>query len=105
MASRIKKGDKVMIMSGKDKGKAEKVLTVFPELQKVLVENVNKVKKHRKPTQQHQGGISDMLMPIAVSRVMIVCPACHKPARVGFKILNDAQKVRYCKKCQENIDK
>lgn len=105
MASKIKKGDTVKVMSGKDKGKTEKVLTVFPEEQKALIENINKVKRHTKPNQQHKGGILDKYMPISLSRVMLVCSSCKKPTRVGFKTLNDNKKVRFCKKCKENIDK
>jgi large subunit ribosomal protein L24 len=105
MAQKVKKGDTVKIMSGKDKGKQEKVLTVFPELGKVLVENVNKVKRHMKPTQQHKGGIVDKYLPIVTARVMVVCPACKKETRVGFKVRKDNTKVRFCKKCTEEIDK
>ena len=104
MASKIKKGDLVKVLSGKDKGKQAKVLQVFPADGKALVENVNQVKRHTKPTQGHAGGIIDKLLPIAVSRVQLVCPSCKKSTRVGFKTVKD-KKVRYCKKCDAVIEK
>ncbi|GBR75816.1 50S ribosomal protein L24 [Candidatus Termititenax persephonae] len=104
MASKIKKGDLVKVLSGKDKGRQEKVLEVFPAKQTALVENVNKVKRHTKPTQAHAGGIIEKLLPLAVSRLQLVCPSCKKAARVGFKVVKE-QKVRYCKKCDAPIDK
>ncbi|GBR72345.1 50S ribosomal protein L24 [Candidatus Termititenax spirochaetophilus] len=104
MAKKIKKGDLVQVLSGKDKGKQEKVLEVRTADGKVLVDNVNKVKKHTKPTQGHAGGIIDKLLPINVSRVALVCPSCKKAVRVGFKIVKD-KKVRFCKKCEAVIDK
>ena len=104
MANRIKKGDLIKVLSGKDKGKQEKVLQVFPADNMVLVENVNKVKRHTKPTQGHTGGIIDKMLPIALSRVQLVCPSCKKSTRVGFKTVKD-KKVRYCKKCDAALDK
>lgn len=104
MALKIKKDDKVKVMVGKDKGKEGKVVQVFPSAAKILVENINVVKKHMKPTREHQGGIIDKPVPISTSKVMLVCPRCNKATRVGFSVLKD-QKVRTCKKCKENIDK
>lgn len=105
MANKIKKGDIVRIMSGKDKGKEEKVLAVYPKDAQVLIEKVNVAKRHTKPTQSNKGGIFEKALPIAWARVSVVCPACKKATRVGFTVLKDKKKVRVCKKCKENIDK
>jgi large subunit ribosomal protein L24 len=104
MASKIKKGDLVKVLSGKDKGKQDKVLEVFPDSGKLLVDNVNKVKRHTKPAQNHAGGIIEKLLPLPAARVRVVCPACKAAVRVGFKVVKD-KKVRYCKKCAAVIDK
>lgn len=101
---KIKKGDKVVVLSGKNKGKKGKVLKVWPRKERVLVENVNMVKKHQRATQKFQGGIIEKPGPIAVSKVMLICPRCSKPARVGRKIQED-KRLRYCKRCKEIIDK
>ncbi|MCD6364021.1 MAG: 50S ribosomal protein L24 [Synergistetes bacterium] len=101
----VKKGDRVRVLSGKDKGKEGKVLKVFPREGKVLVEGVNIVKKHVRPTQKTpQGGIISQEAPIYVCKVMVVCPACGNPTRVGHGFLEDGRKVRVCKKCGEVID-
>ncbi|MDR1997333.1 MAG: 50S ribosomal protein L24 [Candidatus Margulisbacteria bacterium] len=102
MASKIKKGDLVKVMSGKDKGRQEKVLEVLGT--RILVDNVNKVKRHTKPTQEHKGGIIEKILPIVSARVLLVCPSCKKAVRVGFKTEKE-QKVRFCKKCGAVIDK
>jgi large subunit ribosomal protein L24 len=102
MAKRIKKGDLVKIISGKDKGRQEKVLEVLDG--QVLIDNVNKVKRHTKPAQEHKGGIIEKLLPIAAARVLIVCPSCKKAVRVGFQTVKD-RKVRVCRKCAAVIDK
>jgi large subunit ribosomal protein L24 len=101
---KIKKNDKVLVQSGKDKGKTAKILKVFPEKGKVVVEGINIIKKHQRPTQNFQGGIIDRPNPIRVAKLMLVCPRCSKPTRVGYKS-QDEKKVRYCKKCSETIDK
>ncbi|KUK13579.1 MAG: 50S ribosomal protein L24 [Synergistetes bacterium] len=101
----VKKGDKVIVLSGKDKGKEGKVLKVFPKDNKVLVEGINIVKKHLRPTQKTpQGGIVPQEAPIYACKVMVICPACAKPTRVGHAFLEDGRKVRVCKKCGEVID-
>jgi large subunit ribosomal protein L24 len=102
MAKKIKKGDLVQVISGKDKGKQEKVLEVLEH--KVLVDNVNKVKRHTKPTQEHKGGIMEKILPIVSAKVLVVCPVCKKGVRVGFKVVKE-KKVRVCKKCAAVIDK
>ncbi|BAT72211.1 large subunit ribosomal protein L24 [Thermosulfidibacter takaii ABI70S6] len=105
MAAKIKREDFVVVIAGKDKGKKGKVLRVIPKRQRVVVEGVNIVKKHQKPTATTAGGIIEKEAPIHVSNVMLVCPKCGKATRVGFAFLEDGTKVRKCKKCQEVIDK
>ncbi|HDM70027.1 MAG: 50S ribosomal protein L24 [Thermotoga sp.] len=103
---RIKKDDLVQVISGKDKGKRGKVLRVIPKENKVIVENVNMRKRHQRPTPRlREGGIIEREEPIYASKVMVVCPSCDKPTRVGIRLLEDGRKVRYCKKCGEIIDK
>ena len=95
----IKKNDKVVVISGKDKGKEGKVLSASPKAGKVIVEGVNVASKHMKPKKQgEQGGIIKMETPIYACKVMVVCPKCGKPTRVAHKLDGD-KKVRVCKKC------
>jgi len=103
---KIKTGDQVYIRSGKDRGKKGKVITTYPQDDKVKVEGVNIIKKHAKPTQKvKQGGIREKEAPIYASRVMLVCPSCNKPSRVSREKEVNGQRVRSCKKCGEAIDK
>ncbi|MEG1166917.1 MAG: 50S ribosomal protein L24 [Gordonibacter sp.] len=100
----IKKGDKVKVLSGKDKGKEGVVLRALPQKERVVVEKVNIIKKAMRPTQQNpQGGISTVEAPIHVSNVMMVCPECKQATRVGHKRDEDGKKVRVCKKCGKDI--
>ena len=102
---RIKKDDKVKVLTGKDKGKIGKVLKVMKKNNRVVVENINMVKVHQKPSQANpQGGIADKNMPIHISNLMIMCNSCVKPTRIGIKQLEDGKRVRICKKCNEQID-
>jgi len=102
----VKKDDTVMILAGKDKGKTGKVLRVLPDKQRVLVENLNIIKRHTRPTQRNsEGGIIEKEASIAISNVQLVCTSCNKPARTGQRSLDDGSKVRYCKKCNEIVDK
>jgi large subunit ribosomal protein L24 len=101
----VKKGDQVVVLSGKDKGKKGKVMRSFPAEGKVMVEGINIVKKHTKPKQRVQGGIQEQPAPIQSSNLMVICPACKAPTRLGSKQLKDGTRVRACKKCEENIDK
>ena len=95
----VRRNDKVIVLSGKDKGKQGKVLTADPKGGKVIVEGVNVASKHLKPRKQgDQGGIVKMETPIYASKVMVVCPKCGKPTRVDHKI-TDGKKERVCKKC------
>lgn len=102
---KIKKNDVVMVIAGKDKGKTGKVMRVIPKKDGAIVEKVNMIKRHMKPNQQNrQGGILEKEAPIAISNLMLVCSKCTDPTRVGYRILEDDRKVRYCKKCNEVID-
>ena len=101
----VKKGDTVYILTGKEKGKRGKVLKVIPSDNMVLVEGVNMSKKHKKPRSRYQqGGIINQESPINSAKVMLVCPRCDMPTKVGRDILENGQKVRRCKKCKEIID-
>ena len=99
----IKKDDKVVVLSGKDKGKQGKILTADPKAMKVIVEGVNVATKHQKPRKQgEEGGIIKVETPIYASKVQLVCPKCGKATRVAHKIEGD-KKVRVCKKCGAEI--
>ena len=101
-AMKIKKGDTVKVIAGKDKGKEGKVITAIPETGRVIVEGVAMVKKHQKAKMQGQeSGIIHVESAIDASNVLRVCSKCGKAARTGVKVLEDGSKVRYCKKCQE----
>ena len=99
----IKKDDKVVVLSGKDKGKQGKVMTADPKAAKVIVEGVNVATKHQKARKQgEEGGIIKLETPIYASKVQLVCPKCGKATRVGHKLV-DGKKVRVCKKCGAEI--
>ncbi len=101
----IRRGDKVRVIAGKDKGKEGKVLKALPTKQRVVVEGVNRIKKHTRPTQkQPQGGILEIDGTIHVSNVMLICPNCAEPTRVGRK-REQGVRLRVCKKCEREIDK
>jgi large subunit ribosomal protein L24 len=103
---RIKKDDKVKVIAGKDKGKIGKVLKVIRKKNRVLVENVNMVKRHAKPSAQNrQGGIIEGEAPIHWSNLMLMCSKCMAPTRIKMQRLDDGKKVRACGKCDEIIDK
>ncbi|MGV8073690.1 MAG: 50S ribosomal protein L24 [Syntrophobacteraceae bacterium] len=102
---RIKKNDVVIVIAGKDKGKTGKVMRVIPKRDGAIVEKINMIKRHMKPNQQNrQGGILEKEAPIAISNLKLVCSKCTDPTRVGYRILEDDRKVRFCKKCNEVID-
>lgn len=102
---KIKKGDQVIVLTGKDKGAKGEVLSVNPEEGRVVVQGVNVVKKHRKPTQLNpQGGIENVEKAVHVSNVALVDPKEGKPTRVGYKILKDGKKVRVAKRSGETIE-
>ncbi|MFA6548940.1 MAG: 50S ribosomal protein L24 [Candidatus Margulisiibacteriota bacterium] len=104
MKLKIKKGDTVIVLAGKDKGKKGKVLEVFPSDNKAIVERVNIAKRHMKPSKSFQGGIIEKAMPIGVSRLMVVCPRCNEPSRIKRKEMED-RLVRVCGRCGEMVDK
>lgn len=102
----VHKGDTVVVISGKDTGKKGKVLAVLPQKQRVLVEGVNLIKRHTRPTQAlPQGGILQREAPVHSSNVMAYCPSCNKPSRMGKRLLDDNTKVRVCKKCGEVLER
>ncbi|RPF90438.1 MAG: 50S ribosomal protein L24 [Rhizobiales bacterium TMED168] len=106
MAAKIKKGDKVFIVSGKDKGKegeVTKIIKTITNQDKALVQGINLVKRHRKPSQDNPGGIISEERPIQISNLMIVDPKTKKPTRVGFKFDKKGNKVRFSKKSGEVI--
>ncbi len=100
---KIKKGDKVKIISGKDKGKEGKVIKVIQSIGRVSVEGVNVYKKHVRPKRQEEKGeVVSVARPLSLSNVMLVCPACGKATRGGF-LVEEAKKTRVCKKCGATI--
>ncbi len=97
---KIKKGDTVLIIKGKDRGRTGKVIKALPRENRIVVEGLNLVKKHIKPRRQgEKGKIVEIPRPISISNVKLICPNCNKPTRVGYKI-EKKEKYRYCKKCQ-----
>ncbi len=99
---KIRKNDKVKVLSGKDKGKTGKVLRIDPSRDSAIVEGVNFVTKHaRKTRQEDKGGIQHKESPLSVSKLQVICKGCNRPVRVGFDVLKDGSKVRFCKKCNE----
>ncbi|ETR74477.1 MAG: 50S ribosomal protein L24 [Candidatus Magnetoglobus multicellularis str. Araruama] len=101
----IRKGDMVKVIAGKDKGKSGRVLKIILKKDRAVVESVNMIKRHTKPTQANrQGGIIEKEAPIHWSNLMLECPKCVKPTRIQMQILDDKKKVRVCKKCNEIID-
>jgi len=104
--ARVRKGDTVLVVAGKERGKKGKVLRVIPEKGRVVVERINMIKKHQKPTQKlRQGGIIEREGAIHLSNVMLVDPASDKPTRVGMKALSDGKKVRVARRSGEMLDK
>jgi len=106
---KIKKGDQVKVIAGKEAGKSGTVMRVDGESRRVVLERLNMVKKHTKPNPKKnpQGGVIEQEAPLDVSNVMLVCPSCGKPTRVGFRLLEGGGKVRKCRRtaCGRDIDK
>ncbi len=100
----VRKGDEVQVIAGKDRGKQGRVSEVRPGERRVVVEGVNVVKRSRKanPGKREQGGIIDLNAPLAASKVMVVCPHCHKPTRIAHRVSGET-KERVCKRCGEAI--
>ena len=105
MKLKIKKGDRVIVITGKDKGKTGKVTKVLVQENKVIVSGINVAKRHTKPSQESAGGIISKEMPIQISNVAYVDPKTNKPTRLGIKIDKDGRKVRVAKKSGEVVDK
>ena len=107
MGNRVKEGDTVEVISGNDRGIRGTVQRVFPRVDRVVVSGINIVKKHQRSVRagrgQVQAGVIEFEAPIHISNVMLVCPRCDQPTRVGFAV-QDGRKVRVCKKCGEAID-
>src|SRR3972149_2033008 len=105
-ALRIRKNDTVMVIAGKEKGKTGKVLRVLPEKGRVIVEKVNFIKRHQRPTSRaRHGGIIEREGSLNLSNVMLVCGKCGRPTRTGIRALAEGKKARVCKRCGEMIDK
>jgi large subunit ribosomal protein L24 len=101
----IKKNDSVLVLSGKEKGKRGRVIAVSPVKGSLLIEKINMIKKHMKPSRKYtQGGIIEKEAPVHISNVMLICPKCNKPTRIGNAALQTGRKVRVCKKCREVMD-
>ena len=103
----VRRNDDVVVLTGKDRGKRGRVLTVMPDKNRLIIEGVNFVKRHTKPNpgQNVKGGIVEREASVHASNVQIVCPECGSPARVGRRILDDGRKVRICRKCEGVVDK
>ncbi|MCJ8502921.1 50S ribosomal protein L24 [Desulfatitalea alkaliphila] len=102
---KLKKNDKVKVIAGKDSGKIGKVLKVDRKKQRIMVENINIIKRHQRPSAQNrQGGILETEAMLDWSNVMLMCNKCVKPVRVKMQTLDDGKKVRVCRKCNEQID-
>jgi large subunit ribosomal protein L24 len=105
MAAKVRKNDTVQVLAGRERGKQGKVSRVIPKEARVVIEGVNLRKRHVRPRRPgEQAGIVEFPAPLHVSNVAVVCTKCGRPTRVGFRVLADGQKVRYCKRCDEVID-
>ena len=102
---KIRKNDTVLVIAGKDRGKKGKVRKALPKEDKIIIEGLNMIKRHsRTKGQAKQAGIIELESPLHVSKVMIICSKCAKPARVGIRFLEDGKRVRFCRACSEVID-
>ena len=104
MAAKIKKGDKVVVLTGRDQGRSGEVIRVMPKDDRALVRGVNIVKKHQKQSMNQEGGIISKEAPIHLSNLALADPKDGKPTRVGFRILDDGRKVRFAKRSGDQID-
>ena len=105
MGLRIKKNDTVVVITGNEKGKRGRVLSVVPGENRIVIESINVVKRHMKPSRKYQqGGIIEKEAPLNISNVMLVCPKCDRPTRIINTGLEDGRKVRSCKKCSEVME-
>jgi large subunit ribosomal protein L24 len=105
VAAKIRRNDTVRVMAGKDRGRQGEVRQVFPVRGRAIVTGVNMSRRHQRARSASEpGGIVDVEAPIHVSNLRVVCPSCGQPVRVGFRLLDDGRKVRYCKRCDEAVD-
>ena len=104
MAQKIKKGDRVAVLSGRDRGKSGEVLKVWPQRERAIVQGINRVKRHQRPTQSSTGGIVGKEATVHLSNLAPLDPKDDKPTRVGFRLLADGRKVRYAKRSGEVLD-
>jgi large subunit ribosomal protein L24 len=105
VAAKIKRNDTVQVLAGKDRGRRGDVRLVLTKDERAIVTGVNMVKKHRRQrSPQEPGGILETEAPIQISNLALVCRDCDRPTRVGFRVLDDGRKIRFCKRCQEAID-
>jgi large subunit ribosomal protein L24 len=104
MAAKIKKGDKVVVLTGRDSGRTGEVVQVMPKDEKALVRGVNMVKRHQKQSMNQEGGIISKEAPIHLSNIALADPKDGKPTRVGFRVLEDGRKVRFAKRSGDLID-
>jgi large subunit ribosomal protein L24 len=101
----IKKNDTVIVITGREKGKKGRVISLYPSEDMLLIERTNIIKRHMKPSKKYtQGGIIEKEAPLHISNVMLICPKCGKPTRIGNTVLSDGKKARACKKCKEIIE-
>jgi large subunit ribosomal protein L24 len=102
---RVRREDTVLVVKGKDRGRSGSVRKVIPDKKKVIITGINIVKRHMRPRgPQQPGGIIEREAPISWANVALICQGCNKPVRVGFRVLPDDRKVRYCKRCDANFD-
>ena len=100
----LKKGDSVTVISGNEKGKSGRILRVFPYEKRIIIEKINLIKRHMRPSSKFpQGGIIEKEASVHTSKVMFLCPKCGQPCRLGKKVLEEGIKVRFCKKCGEVV--
>lgn len=103
--TRLKVNDRVEVITGKDKGRVGKIIRIDRTRGRVVVEKINMIKRHTKPSAANQqGGIIEKEGPIAISNLMLICPKCAKSARIGKKVLEDGARIRVCKKCNESVE-
>jgi len=102
--NRLKKGDTVKVIAGREKGKTGKITKILADGDKVVVEKLNMIKRHQRPDQKSKGGIMEKEAPLHASNVAPLCAKCGTGVRIGFKTLEDGKKVRICRKCNEQLD-
>jgi len=105
MGLSVKKNDTVLVIAGREKGKKGRVLSIYPSKGRLLIEKINMIRKHMKPTRKYaQGGIIEKEAPLHISNIMLICPKCNKPTRISNTHLQEGRRVRMCKKCREVMD-